>query len=218
MSKNTFARLVSVLPALALVALVGCATIGTIKKAPLDKGEARVFLASHDQVFAAGMEAMDGHPLDFQESYEVDGSTSVIISTTKSGGATWGEIVRLTVHELSENKTIARVVTKKRAAMNVGAVGDRSPAIFMSIELKLRDIEGYEPKPAGPMDAWAALEVGMNPDQVVDLLGVPSRFEQNAEELSWFYSIGTVFFEDASGVTGFGGRSGKLKRWVRNYR
>jgi len=63
----------------------------------------------------------------------------MIVAKKGMSAWSWGELVRVVVQELSNDRVAVRVLSKRRMATNVTAKGDYSEAIFSSIEMAVAE-------------------------------------------------------------------------------
>lgn len=116
---------------------IGCRTMKGMKSEPLSEGEERIFTADYNQVLKATQESMPTVGLQMEDTKEIDGNTWMILARESSSMFSYGTLVRVVVVKLDSNRTIVRVITKRKGALNIGATGDFSPQIFSAINLKL---------------------------------------------------------------------------------
>ena len=67
------------------------------------------------------------------------GSGTVFLAKRKAGEFTYGELVRVLVVQTRADVVTIRVLSKRRAAINVTARGDWSDAVFAQIALDLEE-------------------------------------------------------------------------------
>ncbi|MBC8230729.1 hypothetical protein H8E77_14365 [bacterium] len=106
--------------------------------APLDAGRSQTFSADYDTVVKAARDALMSSGLAIDDASEVGNKTFVILAKKGTSAWSWGELVRVTVQEVSESKTTVRVYTKRKLATNVTAKGDWADTVFSNITLQLR--------------------------------------------------------------------------------
>lgn len=121
-----------------LFSTVACATTGGMKSAPLSEGVAKTFSGNFDQILKASREAVVEAGLAIDEASKVDEKTWMIIGKKGASGWSWGELVRVVVHQTAPSQTSVTVFTQKRVSVNVTAKGDYSTAILSNVELKLK--------------------------------------------------------------------------------
>jgi hypothetical protein len=118
--------------------LVGCASAGGMKNAPLEAGVAREFPGSYEAIVRAARDATVQAGLAIDSFTDVDSSTAMIVAKKGSSLFSYGELVRVVVQRTGQNRTAVRVYTKRKLATNVTAKGDYSETIFENIALSLR--------------------------------------------------------------------------------
>ena len=122
----------------AIAGAYSCASTSGIRNAPFDQGTEHEFSGSYADVLSATRDAIIGAGLAIDSFEEVDTTTAVIVSKKGASTWSWGELVRVVVKGVSEEKTTVRVLTKRRLATNVTAKGDYAETIFSNIDLSLR--------------------------------------------------------------------------------
>jgi hypothetical protein len=133
---------VKVLLIFTAVAIVGCATMGGLKKAPLNEGQSQTYTSEFKTVLKAAQSAAAESGLRIEETYQPDGDTWAMIGktgmSTNAIGTSYGTLVRVVVKKISENQTKVTVLTKKKSAMDIQAKGDYSKSILGNITIKLQ--------------------------------------------------------------------------------
>ena len=126
------------------IIVVGCATAGTMRNAPLDKGLLRTFKANHELVLKAAKEAAVASDLSIEEVNQVDENTWMILCEKGASvwawlyWGSWGERVRIVVKKKSEHQTDVYVYARRKLATNISARGDYPESILLNIELLLK--------------------------------------------------------------------------------
>ena len=123
--------------ALLFVLLVGCATTAGLRQAPLEEGAQRLFRAPMEEARQAARAALIEAGFEVAEGTEADNGVWVLMARK---GMTWtrrGEGVRVALKPDGLDKTIVRVVTKRRFATHNTATGDWSAAVFEAMLARL---------------------------------------------------------------------------------
>ena len=124
--------------ALAAIALLpGCASTGSVRSAAPDAGVARTYQASLKRTVVAAREAMTESGLVIEDVTQTENGSWLIMSKSKSGPFSYGELVRVIVVGEDPRRTTVRVFTKRRIFFNITAKGDYSRQILGNIEFKL---------------------------------------------------------------------------------
>ncbi len=130
--------------ALLASSLSACASVGGMRSAPLDEGVVRYFDADLRPAVLAVRNACLGSQLEIEEVNRINDDSWMIIAKRSSGEWTWGELVRIVVERTptaqNDARVVVRILTKRRAALNVTAKGDWSEELFTQIALEL--VEG----------------------------------------------------------------------------
>ena len=121
-----------------ILCLGGCATKTSMLNAPLDAGRSQTFSSDYDTVVKAARDALMSSGLAIDDASEVSNKTFVILAKKVSSAWSAGELVRVTVQEVSESKTTVRVYTKRKLATNITAKGDWADTVLSNIALQLR--------------------------------------------------------------------------------
>ena len=127
-----------VLTLFAALSLFGCATVSSVRSAPLSEGVSQTFAAEHALVLRAAQEAVVDAGLTVEAVNKIDDKTSIIIGTKGMSAFSWGELVRVSVERTSDTETTVRVYTKRKVATNIFAKGDYSQDILSNIKFYLR--------------------------------------------------------------------------------
>ena len=121
----------------AVILLPGCASTGSVRNAAPDAGTARTYEASLKRTVVAAREAMTESGLVIEDVSETEKGTWLIMSKSKAGALSYGEIVRVIVVAEDLEHTTVRVFTKRRISFNITAKGDYSRQILANIDFKL---------------------------------------------------------------------------------
>lgn len=119
--------------------VVACGTTGALRQEPLDHGAQRLFRYKVGWVSDAAKAALEKAGFDVKESAEVRDGVWTIMAVKGVSLMSYGELVRVTLFTEDSDKTVARLITKKRLATNVAAKGDWSAAIYEDMESILTD-------------------------------------------------------------------------------
>lgn len=130
-------RVVAVLGVAAL--LCGCASVGSVRSASLLEGTQLEFEAGFTETCEAARLALQSLGFDLAEQYEPTETTWVIIGASGMSLMSYGEYVRVTVEQIEENRTAARVYTKVKVATNVLAKRDYSSDVYAAMLAFLED-------------------------------------------------------------------------------
>ncbi len=122
---------------LLLTLLTGCATMAGMRTEPLDAGVAKHYAANLQQAVTATRNALLGSALEIDDVERVDEATWMFLAKRKSGNWTYGELVRVVVHETTAGEVTVRILSKRRNAINVTARSDWSDAVFAQLALEL---------------------------------------------------------------------------------
>lgn len=115
------------------LAAAACATVGGLKDEPLTEGVYRPYDASFDEVVKAVPVAIDTVGLTFVEEYSVNDSTTVFLAEKGTSSWSYGAVVRIVVERVDQQKTIVRVISKRRMATGVASKGDYSQDVFAAL-------------------------------------------------------------------------------------
>lgn len=132
-------KLLTTIPVILVLLLGGCiGTKGGLKKQAEGTGVSQTFEHGYNDVAKATRRAIVNSGLAIDEASQVAPGKLAIIAKKDSGRFSYGELVRVIVQELSEQRTQVEIITKKRVKLNVLAKGDWSQTIFSNIELELQ--------------------------------------------------------------------------------
>jgi hypothetical protein len=120
-----------------LALLPGCASTGSVRNADPDAGTARTYQAGLQRTVVAAREAMTESGLVIEDITQAENGSWLIMSRSKSGPFSYGEIVRVIVVGVDPRQTTVRVYTKRRIAFNITAKGDYARQILANIDFKL---------------------------------------------------------------------------------
>ena len=117
--------------------LPACASTGSVRSAAPDAGVARTYQANLKRTVVAAREAMIESGLVIEDVSQAENGSWLIMSKSKSGAFSYGEIVRVIVAPANPGHTTVRVFTKRRVFFNITAKGDYSRQILANIDFKL---------------------------------------------------------------------------------
>jgi hypothetical protein len=132
-----FATIRGMVVVAAVVLLPGCASTGSVRNADPDAGTARTYEASLKRTVVAAREAMTESGLMIEDVSQTENGSWLIMSKSKAGALSYGEIVRVIVAPADPEHTTVRVFTKRRISFNITAKGDYSKQILANIDFKL---------------------------------------------------------------------------------
>jgi len=116
------------------VIAVGCASAGGMHSEPLDAGEVKFYSAPLNTVAPAARQAVLAAGLNEDAVSQPDSLTWMIIAKKGMSFFSWGELVRVVVHQTTEGPVAVRVLTKRRLATNITARGDWSGKIYEQLD------------------------------------------------------------------------------------
>jgi hypothetical protein len=114
----------------------GCASVDTTRQAPSDRDSRQTFAAPYDDVVRATRESLPAMGLHLRSDQQVDRATQLLIAERSGRGNSWGELVRVTLHD-SGKAVEARVFTEPRFLPDLSADWDLSPSLFWEINQRL---------------------------------------------------------------------------------
>jgi hypothetical protein len=118
-------------------ALVGCASIDTTRGAPSDRDPVQQYQAPYQQVVRATRESLPILGFHIRQDQELSDVEHVMIAERSAHGASWGELVRVTLLNKG-GKVEARVFTEPRFLSDFSADWDLSPGLFWQIDQELQ--------------------------------------------------------------------------------
>ena len=127
------------IPIFVLIMLSGCATMAGMRTEPLDAGVAKEYTTDLRTAAAATRTAMIAAALELEDVEQPDDATWVFYAKRKMQNWTYGELVRVVVIETADNVVTVRILSKRRAAINVSAKDDWSQTIFTQLALDLEE-------------------------------------------------------------------------------
>ena len=139
MESKLLAKCVAILVFLALPGSVTLAqqSLNKVKNAPLHAGDARTFDQSMKTLIKYTRKACTDAGLVLESAERIDDDTYMILAKAKTSAFSWGEIVRVVLEEKEDLKTVIRIYTRKRVAINVTAKASYTNTIFTNIESKI---------------------------------------------------------------------------------
>lgn len=136
-------RVLALIAALALAgATQGCATVDTVREAPVTAGRSQDFAAPYDVVRAAALEAVERLNVDVQGADETPERFQIRFSKPISP-LSWGEVGVVNVVRIGERATRVYVNTEKRDQVQITGTSERQFAeqIFANIEESLARLQ-----------------------------------------------------------------------------
>ena len=138
---------------------VGCATMGGMYTEPLDKGVVRDFPSGLDETTQAAREAMVGSQLMIEDVEQLNDSTWILLGKKGTSAWSYGEMVRVVTMATAPRTTRVYVISKKKAATNIGAKGDYSDDIFSQMEFALSSLGSDQPQESDQFEPAGAVVV-----------------------------------------------------------
>lgn len=117
----------------------GCATVDSMRNAPLSQGVHRAFNADYDTVLKAARKSVIEAGLLIEKAYRANDETWIMIGIKCLSTGSYHDLVRVVVEKKGETETEVRVLTKRRYALYIPAKGDYSQSILSNIDLKLKN-------------------------------------------------------------------------------
>jgi len=111
----------SVIAAICLSLVAGCASVQGVRSEPLDAGDVHFYAAPFGDVVAATRATVQTLEITVQDTATVDSTTWMVLGTKGMSLMSYGEVVRVIVHQTSDGPVAVRVVSKRRMATNVFA-------------------------------------------------------------------------------------------------
>ena len=106
----------------ACTALVtACASVQGVRSQPHDAGEVRFYAAPFGDVVAATRTTVLALDIHVQDTTTVDSTTWMLLGTKGLSLTSYGEVVRVIVHQTADGPVTVRVVSKRRLATNITA-------------------------------------------------------------------------------------------------
>lgn len=105
-----------------LLAVGGCANLGTVRDAPLTAGTVQAFAASYDQTTAATLATLNQFNVTITSTQEQPTGLQILVTkfTPLSG---WGEVGRILVERTAAPPTPVRVVWERRSQLSFTGTG-----------------------------------------------------------------------------------------------
>ena len=98
-----------------------CASVQGVRSEPIDAGEVRFYAAPFGDVVAATRTTVQTLEIKIQDTATVDSTTWMVLGTKGMSMMSYGEVVRVIVHQTPDGPVAVRVVTKRRLATNITA-------------------------------------------------------------------------------------------------
>ena len=98
-----------------------CASVQGVRSQALDAGDVRFYAAPFGDVVAATRATVLALDINVQDTVTVDSTTWMVLGTKGMSFTSYGEVVRVIVHQTAEGPIAVRVVSKRRLATNITA-------------------------------------------------------------------------------------------------
>lgn len=115
----------------------GCASVSGTRDAPLEDGEFRLYRASVTEAREAAEAALIEVGLEIDSTEEVEPGTVMVVAQRGRSLIGTGQIVRIVVSTESDAVSRVRILTRRRAAVNVTEESDYSDRIFEMMAAEL---------------------------------------------------------------------------------
>ena len=115
----------------ALVA--ACASVQGVRSQPVDAGDVHFYAAPFSDVVAATRATVLALEINIQDTATVDSTTWMVLGTKGLSLLSYGEVVRVIVHQTPDGPVAVRVVNKRRLATNITA-RNWTDAIFEKLD------------------------------------------------------------------------------------
>jgi len=96
-----------------------CASVQGVRSQPLDAGDVRFYAAPFTDVVAATRATVLALDIHVQDTATVDSTTWMVLGTKGMSLTSYGEVVRVIVHQIADGPIAVRVVSKRRLATNI---------------------------------------------------------------------------------------------------
>jgi len=96
-----------------------CASVQGVRSQPLDAGDVRFYGAPFGDVVAATRATVLALDIHVQDTATVDSTTWMVLGTKGMSFTSYGEVVRVIVHQTADGPIAVRVVSKRRLATNI---------------------------------------------------------------------------------------------------
>lgn len=123
----------TVLYALWVICASGCATVSSTKTAPVEEAKAVQMAAPCPQVRAALSTGLRRLGFLIEEVIEANACEVTIIASRSGSAFSYGELVRVSVTEVSAGATQLQITTKRRLITNILAPSDWSTPIATAV-------------------------------------------------------------------------------------
>lgn len=123
----------------AVVLLSACASVDSVRDAPENKGEVRIFDENYERMVSVAATTLPLLELENINRQSSDPRTTVFLATHGATLASWGEVVRVIVTETDVTKTSVRVYWRSMFRNGVITSAPNWPEeVFTGIEEELR--------------------------------------------------------------------------------
>jgi predicted ThiF/HesA family dinucleotide-utilizing enzyme len=123
----------SVIAAVCAAFSAACASVQGVRSEPLDAGEVHFYVASFGDVVVATRATVQTLEITVQDTATIDSTTWMVLGTKGLSMMSYGEVVRVIVHQTADGPVAVRVVSKRRMATNVFA-RNWSDSIFAQLD------------------------------------------------------------------------------------
>ncbi len=104
----------SVIAAVCAALAAACASVQGVRSELIDAGEVRFYAAPFGAVVAATRTTVQTLEIKVQDTATVDSTTWMVLGTKGMSMMSYGEVVRVIVHQTSDGPVAVRVVTSPR--------------------------------------------------------------------------------------------------------
>jgi hypothetical protein len=127
-----------VILSIAVLGLIGCATMATVEDAPLNEGVSRVFPASYQAVSRATRQSLPRLSVTIKRSYERPNGLVILVDKWIRSFS-WGEVGRVFIEKSSGPSTKVYVRWEKRSQLQITgtSASDFSRQLFRQINAEL---------------------------------------------------------------------------------
>jgi hypothetical protein len=101
------------------VLVAACASVQGVRSQPLDAGDVHFYAAPFSDVVAAARTTVLALEINIQDTATVDSTTWMVLGTKGLSLMSYGEVVRVIVHQTADGPVAVRVVSKRRLATNI---------------------------------------------------------------------------------------------------
>ena len=120
------------------IVLAGCATTGDLRQEPMEEGVQRLFRYPAAQVSEATQVALETAGFEISEVAEVEEGLWTVVAAKGMSPMSVGELVRVLLQADGPDKTVVRIITKRRLAI-ITAKSDWSATLYEDMKGFLAD-------------------------------------------------------------------------------